>query len=413
MNEIRRSMTNTPSLYRRVLLLGALALAATLPIAGALILDAEYRATGHAWDSYGLFLLTIGILGITAASVGVVILWHTSGNVIGAMLLAGSLVLMSSFLAWPTASYRGATFSPNDIIGGLALWWSSNSLLVGIFLFFPGVGILFPDGQLPGPRWRVPFIGVIVLFGVSALLQTIAQWPRTLSRLDDPFAIPGVPVEVNGLGAAIGGLALVVSIGLATIAVTMRFRRSVGVERAQMKWLVASIAVMTVVFPISFGTDIGPAGLVDVASGIAGCLIPIAVGIAVLRYRLYDIDRIISRTIAYAVVSGILAAVFGGVILLLQAVLERFTQGQTIAVAASTLAAFTLFQPLLRRVGRAVDRRFDRARYDADRTVAAFSERLQGEVDMATVTADLARTTESALAPSTLRIWLRASGAGR
>jgi DNA integrity scanning protein DisA with diadenylate cyclase activity len=140
---------------------------------------------------------------------------------------------------------------------------------------------------------------------------------------------------------------------------------------------------------------------------LAGTTIPAAIGIAILRYRLYDIDRIISRTIAYAIVSAITAIVFGGAIVLLTTVLARFAEGQTIAVAAATLTAFVAFQPLLRRVRRNVDRRFDRVSYDAEQTVAGFSTRLRDEVDISTVATDLCSTVQGAVNPSSVGLWIR------
>ena len=137
-------------------------------------------------------------------------------------------------------------------------------------------------------------------------------------------------------------------------------------------------------------------------------LIPVSIGIAVTRYRLYEIDRLISRTIGWALVTGVLVTVFIGGLLALQALLADVTQGQTLAVAASTLVAFALFQPVRQRIQRTVDHRFDRARYDADRITTAFAERLRDEVDLATVTADFDGTVDGAISPSSIRIWLRA-----
>jgi DNA integrity scanning protein DisA with diadenylate cyclase activity len=140
---------------------------------------------------------------------------------------------------------------------------------------------------------------------------------------------------------------------------------------------------------------------------LAFALLPIAVGVAVLRYHLYDIDRLISRTIAWALVTGVLAAVFVSVVLVLQALLAGFTQGETLAVAASTLVAFALFQPLRRRVQVVVDRRFDRARYDGQRTVDAFAERLRDEVEFAEIHEDIHQTVHSTMRPEHVGIWLR------
>jgi len=134
---------------------------------------------------------------------------------------------------------------------------------------------------------------------------------------------------------------------------------------------------------------------------------------AVLRYRLFEIDRIISRTIGWAVVTGVLGAVFAGTIVGLQAILVDVTQAQTLSVAASTLLAFVLFQPLRRRVQSAVDHRFNRARYDAERTAAAFAERQRDQVNIAGLTADIAGTIDTALSPKTVAVWIRPSGLGR
>ena len=140
-------------------------------------------------------------------------------------------------------------------------------------------------------------------------------------------------------------------------------------------------------------------------------LIPVAIGIAILRYRLYEIDRIISRTIGWAVVTGLLVAVFAVVVVVLQAVLAPFTNENTLAVAASTLVAFAaLFQPLRRRVQRAVDRRFDRARYDGQRTVDAFAEHLRSDVDLASLRGSLAATADQAVRPASASVWLSPRG---
>jgi len=139
--------------------------------------------------------------------------------------------------------------------------------------------------------------------------------------------------------------------------------------------------------------------------------LPVVIGIAVLRYRLYDIDRIVSRTVSYGLVTGILAAVFGVAVLVLSGILARFGQSDSIAVAASTLAVFAIFQPVLRRVRHRVDRRFNRARYDAERTAASFATRLRDEVDITTVAADLRETVQDAVRPTDLALWIRGSGA--
>jgi hypothetical protein len=139
----------------------------------------------------------------------------------------------------------------------------------------------------------------------------------------------------------------------------------------------------------------------------AGALVPVAIGIAILRHHLYDIDRLISRTIGWALVTGLVVALFAGSVVGLQALLATFTQGQTIAVAASTLFAFALFQPVRRRIQAIVDRRFDRSRYDADQTVRAFTGRLRNDIDLASITHEVTWTADAAVRPASAAVWLR------
>jgi uncharacterized membrane protein YdcZ (DUF606 family) len=179
------------------------------------------------------------------------------------------------------------------------------------------------------------------------------------------------------------------------------------VERQQLKWLIAVAAVAAVAFPVAY---IVPAPAITQVAFLVGLLallaLPVAIAIAVLRYHLYEIDRIISRTIGWAVITGVLGAAFVVLVVGLEALLQGQTQGETLAVAASTLAAFGLFQPVRRRVQAAVDRRFDRARYDAQRTADAFAERLRDEVELDVLAAELQRTVEAAIRPSAAALWL-------
>jgi hypothetical protein len=184
------------------------------------------------------------------------------------------------------------------------------------------------------------------------------------------------------------------------------------VGRQQLKWFILAFLVAIGGFAVAgvgalISDEPPEAGLV--VFGFAGALIPIAIGIAILRHGLYDIDRIVSRTIAYSLVSAIVAGVFAAVVVLLSTALSSLAQGQTIAVAASTLTAFAVFQPVLRRVRRGVDMRFNRARYDADKTAAVFSDRLRDEIDLASLDRDLDSTIRDALAPRSIGIWLRES----
>jgi hypothetical protein len=197
---------------------------------------------------------------------------------------------------------------------------------------------------------------------------------------------------------------------VAGASLVVRFRRSEGIERAQLKW-VALAGVLAGISLIGY-TAFAPIApwlnpITYAIGGAAACLVPIAIGIAVLRYRLYEIDRLISRTIGWAIVTGLLGAAFVVLVLGLTSVLGRVTGGDTLAVASSTLVVAALFSPVRSRVQGAVDRRFDRSHYDGEQLVAAFGERLRDEVDLATITTEVLTTVDAAVRPSPVGLWLR------
>ena len=273
------------------------------------------------------------------------------------------------------------------------------------------VPLLFPDGRLPGRRWR-PLAWVVgVAMTVDIVLQFLTDSTDEFGRrLPNPTAIGGEAEVLAELLSGIASVIVVIGIVVAFISVIARFARSSGIARQQLKWFLASVGLVLVSLigmTVAFVLGVAPlANTLYFVNQILVGLPPVAIGIAVLRYRLYDIDRLINRTIGWAIVTGIVAAVFAGVMLALQALLSSFTQGETLAVAASTLVAFALFQPLRRRIQVAVDRRFDRARHDRQRTVDAFAERLRDEVDPTTIRADMLATIDRVVRPSSVGIWL-------
>jgi len=201
---------------------------------------------------------------------------------------------------------------------------------------------------------------------------------------------------------AFGGMLLIAATGLAAVlSLAFRYRRARTAERAQLKWLVYAGAVIMVAALATI--PIASSNLQNAISSGAVALVPVAIGVAVLRYRLYDIDRVISRTVAYAIVTGLLVGIYAGLVLLATQVLGLRTP---VAVAAATLAAAALFSPVRRRVQRVVDRRFNRARYDADQTVAAFATRLKDAVNLDSVRDDLAGVVSRALEPAHVSVWI-------
>jgi hypothetical protein len=329
-------------------------------------------------------------------------------NLIGwLVLLTGFIVALavacSFYVAWYTvdpASVPGAPFAL-ELMNGCWL------LLVGVVL--PRLLIIFPDGRLPSPRWRVVDWLQLLIAGMIVILLVTPGDLDSGTGIENPFGIAGL--EDIGMFIYRFGLPLVVAAAVAGfLSLIVRFRRSRGPERSQLKWIAWAGAIFAlgtladaILPPIAPWSD--PITYLVWVTGFV--LLPVAIGIAVLRYRLYEIDRLISRTIAYGVVTVLLGLVFVGAVLALGTVLASFTAGDTLAVAGSTLAVAALFQPLRRRVQTAVDRRFDRDRYDGERLVAAFGERLRNQTDLRAVRDDLVDVIESSLHPDDIAVWLR------
>jgi len=287
-----------------------------------------------------------------------------------------------------------------EYVGWLQLWiWVPFVALITVYL-----PLLFPDGRLPGPRWRpvswaAAGCGVIAVTGLAITPGVVVN----LRALRNPFGVH--PAAVSNTAIAVGLAGLLGCVVLAVWSLLVRARRGTSVERQQIKWLayagclVAATLVPSTILSLSTGTA---ARIAEGALMVAIVTVPIAVAVAVLKYRLYDIDRVISRTLAYAIVTGLLAGIYAGLVLLATQVL-RFSS--PVAVAAATLAAAGLFNPIRRLVQHAVDRRFNRARYDAEATVAAFAARLKDAVDLDAVRDDLASVVQTALEPAHVWVW--------
>jgi len=373
----------------------------------------EAMAQGQAAISDDMLVLAYGAIGAIAAvtmsysTVGLLLATRPGGGRVGSVLLAGGLL----FAAIPFGYVVGGFLvlrDPLDPMANAIFLPGPASIALGYALILPVLALLFPHGMLPSPRWRWP-AGVAGAMLISATVITILR-PGEIADTasQNPFGLEAMPPALIDIGGALTGLGIVLISLLGAAAVVVRYRRGTQVERQQLRWFLA--AVLLAVVPIALSPQEGIGGPFWVLVGAVGLLlVPVSVGIAVTRYRLYEIDRLVSRTIGWAVVTGLLVAVFAGVVIALQTMLADVTQGQTLAVAASTLVASALFQPLRRRVQRAVDRRFDRARYDGERTASAHGERLRGQVNLADVEQDVVRTVSAALRPSSAGIWIRAA----
>ena len=307
-----------------------------------------------------------------------------------------------------------------DAIGAATAWaygWGWSLVLGGL----AGIALVYPGGRLPSGRgrWagRAALAAAVTPTVLMAIGPTLSVRPAGSAS---EVAVPN-PLALDPTGSATAWIppsdtlfpimSIVALMGI--ISMFVRFHRSSGLERLQYRWLVAALVVValgTLIWVIATQVmGMETQGGAQFVVLLTYPVIPIAIAVAVLRHRLYEIDRIVSRTISYALVTGVLAMVVAAAVIVLESLLAGVTQGETLAVAASTLVAFALFQPLRRRAQTAVDRRFDRARHDNGRTVDAFAERLRSEVDLPTVTADLDTTVRRVLAPAGLGLWLRRS----
>jgi len=325
------------------------------------------------------------------AVVGALVAART-GNRLGWLFLAAGLVGAVDVV---TQAYAARTAGA-ELPGAVWVAWIFT-LLLGITapLYFL-TPLLFPDGRLPSRRWRpVAWLAIVSVLGqMVTVALSDANFSNNFPRLRDPVTVVAPLGTAFNLAQEAGLLVFVAAVA----SMTVRFRRTGAEQRLQLKWFMYATVVAALVILVAgeFTNDLLP------EFEIAFPLIPAAVGIAILKYRLYDIDRLISRTLAYAIVTGLLVGLYTGLVLLATTVLRLHS---TVAVAASTLVAAALFSPLRRWVQRAVDRRFNRVRYDADQTIAAFAARLRDAVDLDAVQADLLAAVNTAVEPAHASVW--------
>jgi hypothetical protein len=353
----------------------------------------------------------LALVAVAYVSMGALIHHQRPGNRIAWVLSAGGLLIVLAFSGFSVGATRYLQFGAEDAVGGWFALLGATALGPALYVAVPLVAILFPTGHLPGPRWRLPVLIVTGVMAASALIGLFQPGPVEAELGINPLGVDSPAVaSLRDLGLALLPIGLLASVVLAVASIVVRFRRGGPTERAQVKWLLAAVALCAVLLPPSFIDDNGPSGfsLLDTLAMASLALVPLSVGVAVTRYRLYEIDRLISRTIGWAVVTVVLAVLFVGLVVLLQAILAPVTRENTLAVAASTLVALGLFGPLRRAVQRAVDRRFDRARYDARMTTALFVDRVRSEVDLGRLRAELVATASEAVRPAAAELWLRA-----
>ena len=339
--------------------------------------------------------------------VGLVVAWRRPDNPLGWIMFGGAFfgALSEDASFYTVADYRLRH-------GGLPLGWMALLAQPGwapAIMLFGLVVLLFPDGRTPSSAWRWPIRGYAaagMLWIAAALVVTLGAIAGHHTQVDSG----GNLLQLAGNDPAADWFSAVQWVFFPVLTVcwlaslarqVLSYRRSSGERRQQLKWLMTGSAVAFAGIALAIADESTPLGTVFALVGFFA--LPLCVGVAILRYRLFDIDRIISRTLAYAIVTGLLVGVYAGLVLLAT---EVFTVKSPVAVAAATLAAAALFHPVRVRVQRVVDRRFNRARYDADAAVAAFAARLQDAVDPDAVHADLLAAVHQTLEPAHLSVWL-------
>jgi hypothetical protein len=389
---------------RRTLASAAVALTILFAVAAAIAAPAEEGPTGA---------LVIGSWLTLVALIGALVTMRVAGNPIGALLL----VIASVGNLWSFAgAYAQSGYTPSGPLGWEAALWGSQWLVFGGFGLFLFVFLRFPDGRLLSPRWRAVEVAAVTGLVVGALHGAFRPGPTDY--------VPSVenPLGVTALGPAmaflegVGGPLLAFAAIATVLSLVLRFRRSRGAERQQLKWFVFSVAVLPL-FLIA-GQAIGavnpdPRDMLGFLTTMLGAFfIPIGMSIAILRYRLYDIDVVINRTLVYGLLTGILAASYLGLVALTQFLLQPLTPQSDLSIVVSTLAVAALFRPLRARLQTFIDRRFYRQRYDAAATLDGFSARLRDQVDLESLRTEIVAVVGTTMQPAHASVWLRSAPRG-
>jgi hypothetical protein len=353
------------------------------------------------------------VIPVTCSTVGVIIASRRPDHPIGWLFCVVGLLAGVNHLCAEYAIYALLT-QPGSLPYGRAAAWVASwcGMPANALLVF--VGLLFPDGRLPSRRW-LPFawlnvvVAVVGTFAVAFLAGPIPA----LDPIENPLGLEGARNLLGPVATVAGALERGI-LGLVAVAsLFLRLRRARGEEREQIKWLAyaASVvvigAILTYVVPEATDAQwVGQVGLALLAVGFVG--IPIAIGIAILRYRLYDINLLINRTLVYGSLTAMLVGVYVGTIVLLQGLLRALTgQESQLPIVASTLTVAALLNPLRRRMQGFIDRRFYRRKYDARRTLEAFSVKLRDETDLDALRDDLVGVVWETMQPAHVSLWLR------
>jgi hypothetical protein len=353
-------------------------------------------------------VLTVSMFLLATASVGALVAARRSSNPIGWLLLAAAVTTAGAAGTGLYSDYAldvGKSLPATTAARWMSDWlWSAGPALGGILPL-----LLFPTGRLPDTRWRPVAWLAIAASGLTAF--TIAFMPGRFNgyTLTNPLGIPGAAGVLDALQVA-ATIALVAAFLGAVASLAARRRRASAREREQLKWLAYAAALIVVAVPASVAVKqlSEPASYVVQYLGLS--LYPLALGVAILRQHLWDIDVVVNRTLVYGALTATLAGAYLGSVLLLQLALDPVTSGSSLAVAVSTLAVAALFRPARARIQGIVDKRFYRHRYDARQTLEDFSARLREQVDLDALGGELRAVVADTMQPAHVSLWLREAG---
>ena len=379
-----------------------------------LVLLTLTRAT-PASDSVNGTASSIGdaVVATTYAVVGLVLASRRPRNAIGWLFLAVSLCLAFVLATERYAVYALVSPGSGSLPGGSTVAALSQTTFIFLLTAVALVLLLFPYGTLPSRSWRpVPLI-LLVIAAVSWAGGTL-----TPGKLPAPYGSYRNPLGVGVLDS-IGVVLFWTALGIAplmvaaSVSLVRRFRRSRGIERQQYKWFTFAAALLPLTLiaaQIAYAIARTGGDALSYATAFAAAVLPVSTGIAILKYRLYEIDRVINRTLVYGTLTVILGVAYAGLVLLGQAVFSSFAGGSNLTIAMSTLVVAALFLPMRSRVQGFVDRRFYRQRYDAQRTLDVFGSRLREQVDLETLQAELRSVVGETMQPAHVAVWLRGAG---
>jgi hypothetical protein len=373
----------------------------------------------------GMVAVWVLSLLVILSTMGALIVARRPANLIGWSFVAAGLGLALSAFGGLYAVYALLT-NPGSLPGGAWLAWIPSWLTIpAIYGAFAALLLLFPNGRLLSSRWR-PVAWLVTGWIAGVAVGNFTYPPDSYLGVEAPVRLNQAAGQIMNTIGSLAWFLSTLAIPAAAASLVIRFRRSRGQERQQLKWLAYAAAMLALgilgIGLIGILEQLGwirpqitrPVAIVLGGVAILGVTgLPVTAGLAILKYRLYEIDRIINRTLVYGLVTALLAAVYAGLVLGLGQLSGGIgTEPPTWAVAGATLAVAALFQPARRRIQQAVDRRFNRHKYDAAKTVEAFSIRLRDQIDLDTLSTELLAVVDQTMEPTRVSLWLRPAAQG-